>query len=97
MSKKTKIKINKIDITQNLFTITSHKNETYVSPIIRGSVEFKIYNENGKEVHLGNLDENDIITVYFNNSNINSIIKIKIKNKYVFNSESSDESYDIIF
>jgi hypothetical protein len=97
MSKKTKIKINKIDITQNLFTITSHKNDIYTAPIIRGSVDFKIYNENGKEVHLGNLEENDMITVYFNNSNINSIIKIKIKNKYVFNSDSSDESYDFIF
>ena len=78
MSEKTKIKINKIDITPNLFTITSHKNDVYTAPIIRGSVDFKIYNENGKEVHLGNLEENDMITVYFNNSNINSIIKINI-------------------
>ena len=97
MSEKTKIKINKIDITQNLFTITSHKNEIYTAPIIRGSVDFKIYNMNGDEVHLGNLEENDIITIYSNNTNINSIIKIKIKNKYVFNSDSSDESYDLIF
>jgi hypothetical protein len=97
MSEKTKIKINKIDITTNLFTITSHKNEIYTAPIIRGSVDFKIYNMNGEEVHLGNLEENDIITIYSNNTNINSIIKIKIKNKYVFNSDSSDESYDLIF
>lgn len=96
--KKDKIKINKINIENNNFIIVSNKNTVYTAPIISGSVMFKIYNENNKEVDLSSIDENDIITMYSNN--INSIIKIRIKNKYTFNSDSSEESdksFNIIF
>jgi hypothetical protein len=92
--KKTKIKINKINIENDNFIIVSN-NIVYSAPIISGSVMFKIYNENNKEVDLSSIDENDIITMYSNN--INSIIKIRIKNKYIFNSDSSEESFNIIF
>ena len=93
--KKDKIKINKINIENDIFSIVSNKNVIYTAPIIRGSVMFKIYNENNNEVDLSSIDENDIITMYSNN--INSIIKIRIKNKYTFNSDSSEESFNIIF
>ena len=92
--KKIKIKINKINIENDNFIIVSN-NDVYTAPIISGSVMFKIYNENNKEVDLSSINENDIITMYSNN--INSIIKIRIKNKYTFNSDSSEESFNIIF
>jgi hypothetical protein len=125
---KHKIKIKLINIDKNNFFIESENNQTFTSKIIKGSVDFKIYNENNEEVNLSNLEVGDLIQIYeninskpnesndvnkllklldetnYNNSNNylkkteqkNSIInKIIIKNKYIFNSDSS-ENYDII-
>lgn len=117
---KHKIKIKKIIIDKNNFIIESENNLIFTSKIIKGSVDFKIYNENNDEVNLSNLEIGDLIQVYeitdskpekkdvdklltlldnkkFKKSDQkNSIInKIIIKNKYVFNSESS-ENYDIV-
>jgi hypothetical protein len=125
---KHKIKIKLINIDKNNFFIESENNQTFTSKIIKGSVDFKIYNENNEEVNLSNLEVGDLIQIYeninskpnesndvnkllklldetnYNNANNylkkteqkNSIInKIIIKNKYIFNSDSS-ENYDII-
>jgi len=124
---KHKIKIKLINIDKNNFFIESENNQTFTSKIIKGSVDFKIYNENNEEVNLSNLEVGDLIQIYennnskpnesndvnkllklldetnYNNANNylkkteqkNSIInKIIIKNKYIFNSDSS-ENYDI--
>lgn len=124
---KHKIKIKLINIDKNNFIIESENNQTFTSKIIKGSVDFKIYNENNEEVNLSNLEVGDLIQIYennnskpnesndvnkllklldetnYNNANNylkkteqkNSIInKIIIKNKYIFNSDSS-ENYDI--
>jgi len=111
---KHKIKIKSIIIDKNNFIIESDNNHLFTSKIIKGSVNFKIYNENNQEVNLSNLEEGELIKIYENiisktneknnitNNNFkkieqkNSIInKIIIKNKYIFNSDSS-ENYDII-
>jgi len=118
---KHKIKIKSINIDKNNFIIESDNNLIFTSRIIKGSVDFKIYNENNQEVYLSNLEVGDLIQVYqlidskpkkkdvdklldlLDNKNNNfkkseqknSINKIVIKNKYVFNSESS-ENYDNI-
>ncbi len=119
---KHKIKIKSINIDKNNFIIESENNLIFTSKIIKGSVDFKIYNENNEEVYLSNLEVGDLIQVHqltnskpekkdvdkllilLDNKNNNfkkpeqknSIInKIVIKNKYVFNSESS-ENYDIL-
>jgi hypothetical protein len=108
---KHKIKIKSINIDKNSFVIESENDLTFVSKIIKGSVDFKIYNENNYEVNLSNLEIGDLIQVYEiidskskkdQNNNFkkpeqkNSIInKIIIKNKYVFNSDSS-ENYDLL-
>ena len=118
---KHKIKIKSLNIVKNNFIIESDNNLIFTSRIIKGSVDFKIYNENNEEVYLSNLEVGDLIQVYqltdskpekkdvnklldlLNNKNNNfkkseqknSINKILIKNKYVFNSEIS-ENYDNI-
>ena len=119
---KHKIKIKSINLEKNNFIIQSENNQTFISKIIKGSVDFKIYNENKEEVNLSNLEIGDLIQIYeitdskqdeYNdvdkllilldqNNNFkkpkqkNSIInKIIIKNKYVFNSDSS-ENYDLL-
>lgn len=119
---KHKIKIKSINIDKNNFIIKSENNLTFISKIIKGSVNFKIFNENDDEVNLSNLEVGDLIQIYeitdskpenkdidkllrlLDNKNNNfkkpeqknSIInKIIIKNKYIFNSESS-ENYDIL-
>ena len=118
---KHKIKIKSLNIDKNNFIIESDNNLIFTSRIIKGSVDFKIYNENNEEVYLSNLEVGDLIQVYqltdskpekkdvnklldlLDNKNNNfkkseqknSINKIVIKNKYVFNSESS-ENYDNI-
>ncbi len=119
---KHKIKVKSIRFDNNNFIILSENNQTFISKIIKGSVDFKIYNENKEEVNLSNLEIGDLIQIYeitdskqdeYNdvdkllilldqNNNFkkpkqkNSIInKIIIKNKYVFNSDSS-ENYDLL-
>jgi hypothetical protein len=103
---KYKIKINKIDICNNIFKIISDDGIIFISPIKKGSVSFQIFNELNYEIHLGNLQENNLITIYsepnINNylvnkleKNIIIIKKIKMKNNYIFNSESSEEINDL--
>jgi hypothetical protein len=125
---KHKIKIKSINIDKNNFIIESENDQMFTSKIIKGSVDFKIYNENNEEVNLSNLEVGDLIQVYENidlkpdeNNEVNKLLKllgesnyininnnfkkteqknsiinkIIIKNKYIFNSDSS-ENYDII-
>ncbi len=125
---KHKIKVKSINIDKNNFIIESENNHTFTAKIVKGSVNFKIYNENNEEVNLSNLEEGTLIQVYENvslkpdeNNDVNKLLKllgekklidtnnnfkkteqknsiinkIIIKNKYIFNSDSS-ENYDII-
>ena len=125
---KHKIKVKSININKNNFIIESENNQTFTSKIVKGSVDFKIYNENNEEVNLSNLEEGALIQVYENvslkpdeNNDVNKLLKllgetklidtnnnfkkteqknsiinkIIIKNKYIFNSDSS-ENYDLI-
>jgi len=112
---KNKIKISKIIIENNLFKIISDNNIEFISKIHKGSVNFKIYNEDNQEVNISNINEGDKIKIYtnkkinltnedklvnilnnINNNNIknNIISKILIKNKYEFNSDSSNDYND---
>ena len=91
--KKYKIKIDKIILNEQ-FIIESKNKELFIANIIKGSVDFPIYNENKEEMHLGNIDVGDNITIYGSmaTGEKNIIIKkIKIKNKYIFSLESSEE------
>jgi tRNA(Ile2) C34 agmatinyltransferase TiaS len=91
---KYKIRIDKINIENNIFSIKSHNNTVFNSNITRGSVEFKIYTESGKEVNLSNINEGDLVTVYGNleeKNNIINIKKIKIKDMYILMSDSSED------
>lgn len=94
-----KIKINSLKFTQELFVITDTAGKTYTSNIVKGSVGFRVYNEENQEVPISNIEEGDVIKIQTTNSKNsdikqqknNIIKKIIIKNKYVFNSESSDD------
>jgi hypothetical protein len=94
-----KIKINSLNLTKDLFIITDTNGKTFTGKILKGSVDFRIYNENNQEVNLSNIEEGDVIKIQTNNiksfdikeQKNNIIKKIIIKNKYVFNSESSDD------
>jgi hypothetical protein len=104
--KKYKIKIGKILLENNKFVIISEDNTEFISEIIKGSVKFKVFNESNQEVNISNLDQGDIIKIYTSNnqkttdldtkniSKNNIINKILIKNKYLFNSDSSEELED---
>jgi hypothetical protein len=99
---KYKIVIKQIIITPELFTIISTDGIKFVSKINKGSINFKIYNEDYQQVNLCNINEDDIVNIYSTSLyksidliNQNIIIKkILIKNKYIFHSESSDDSID---
>lgn len=91
---KYKIKIDKINITNDIFSIISTTNINYISEIRKGSIMCKIYNEDTQEVSLNNLEEGDNVTIYGNINKENNLIiikKIKIKNKYKFINESSED------
>ena len=99
---KYKIVIKQIIITSELFTIISTNDINFISKINKGSINFKIYNEDCQEVNLSNIEEGDIIYIYTQSiyKSIDLIDKpiiikkILIKNKYIFNSESSNDSND---
>lgn len=99
---KNKIIIDKIQFTSELFIIKSTCGHIFTSKINKGSVEFSVYNEDNQEINISNIEEGNIIyIVSFPNKNIdlkeqkNSIIKkILVKNKYVFNSDSSEDLED---
>lgn len=94
-----KIKINSLNFTKDLFTITDTEGKTYTSQVIKGSVSFRVYNQEDQEVPISNIEEGDVIKIKILNDKTrdktqqknNIIKKIIIKNKYVFNSESSDD------
>ena len=65
-------------------------NDIYKSPIINGSVSFKIYDNNKNEMYLNNLNINDKIKIYYTNNFI--IQKIILFCKYEIISDSSDIS-----
>lgn len=103
---KYKIKISKMDITNNQLIIESDDGKQFVSEIKKGSVNFKIFNETEQEVNLGNLEENKLVTIFGSLNIINEnklmeknkdkkniiiINKIRVKNNYIFDSESSDD------
>lgn len=89
--KKVKVKILDIIIDNN-FKILS-KDYIFISKIKKGSVDFKIFNENNEEVNLSNLNTGDIIKVYGINIDKNNIVikKIIIQNNYILLSDSSEE------
>ncbi len=94
-----KIKINSINITKESFIITDTDGRTFTSKIKKGSVNFQVYNQDNQEVNISNIEEGDVIKIQTINKKSldktqqknNIIKKIIIKNKYVFNSESSDD------
>ncbi len=94
-----KIKINSINITQESFIITGTDGRIFTSKIKKGSVNFQVYNQDNQEVNISNIEEGDVIKIQTINEKSldktqqknNIIKKIIIKNKYVFNSESSDD------
>ena len=92
---KYKIRINKIGFNDDSLNIISSNGLNFTGQIKKGSVNFKIYNEDKQEVNLSNLDEGNLVKIYGNKIKNNIIIKkIIIKNNYSFNSDSSDEIYD---
>lgn len=96
---KKKIIINSISFTNDLFTIKDTNGHEFTGKIVKGSVDFKVYNEDSQEMNISNIEEGDVINILITKNNTidlkeqkNSIIKkIIIKNKYIFNSESSDD------
>ena len=107
---KYKIKISKIDIIQSFFVLLSNNDELYYSNIIKGTIDFRIYNDNNMEINLDSINEGDNITIYgvkednkliiknntISNYNKNTIINIKkIKIKAKYKFiEDSDEEYE---
>lgn len=80
-----KTKINEIIINNNQYILKCN-NIDYISPIILGSINFILYNEYNEEINICNLEENDIIKIFFIKDNNNNIIKkILMKNKYKLN------------
>jgi hypothetical protein len=60
---KYKIKIASINFNNNNFIIESENGETFISKIIKGSVDFKIFNENDEEVNLSNLESGNLVQI----------------------------------
>jgi hypothetical protein len=92
-----KIKINKIKLKKDNLIIKDILKRRFIIPIIKGSIDCKIYNEDNQEVCLSNINEGDNITIYTNKQKNDIIKKIIVKNKYVFIMESSESSEDFDF
>lgn len=93
--RKYKIKIHDVIFEDNIFTIISAKNERFISNIIKGSVNFNIYNGLNKEINLNGLQKDKIIKIYGKLENNNIVIKkVCVCDKYVFYSDSSENSED---
>lgn len=84
---KYKIRIGKISIEPDEFIIESTDKQIFRSKIIRGSVNFRIYNEDLKEVSLSNIEEDDIITIYGSTKKLENLLNNK---RSLFNELSSD-------
>ena len=73
--------------------IIKYREDKFMSKIEKGSIGFKIVNEDNREIPLSYINVGDKIKIYGNKIEKNNIIikKIIIKNKYIFNSESSED------
>lgn len=60
---KYKIKISRIDFSSNNFTIESDDGTIFISPIKKGSIQFKIFNKSNQEVNLSSIEENSLVTI----------------------------------
>lgn len=60
---KYKIKITKIDFNSNDFRIESDDGKIFTSPIKKGSIQCKIFNEQNQEVNLSSIQENSLVTI----------------------------------
>ena len=92
-----KIKINKIKLKKDNLIIKDILKRHFIIPIIKGSIDCKIYNENDEEVYLSNINEGDNVSIYTDKQKNDIIKKIIVKNKYVFIGESSESSEDFDF
>jgi len=61
---KYKIKIIQIECNKDNLIIKSEDGTMFRSPIKKGSIECRIYNELNQEVNLGYLEENSLVTIY---------------------------------
>uniref|UniRef100_A0A6C0EHQ0 Uncharacterized protein n=1 Tax=viral metagenome TaxID=1070528 RepID=A0A6C0EHQ0_9ZZZZ len=88
--------------SQEIFEEVIEKSSENYEEIIEQSSEISSENKKSlfclQEIGLDNLEENDIVTIYSEKNNLCNkdkniifIKKIKIKNKYIFTSDSSDE------
>ena len=60
---KYKIKISKIDFNSNDFRIESDDGTIFITPIKKGSIQCKIFNESNQEVSLSSIEENSLVTI----------------------------------
>ena len=61
---KYKVRIKNIELTYNKLLIESDEGVIFMSPIKKGSVECRIFNESRCEVNLSNLEENILVTIH---------------------------------
>jgi hypothetical protein len=89
---KYKIKISKIDFNSNNFRIESDDGIIFVTPIKKGSIQCKIFNESNQEVNLSSIEENSLVIIIGStNSQVIKETKISDKQKlynYLVNNES---------
>lgn len=81
-------RITKIDLLEDKLIIKTENGDFY-SPIIKGSVQFEIFNNEKKIMQLSYIEEDDKIKIKHKN---NKIIRIYINTKYEILSESSEEN-----
>ena len=74
---KYKIKINKIDFNSNNFKIESDNGIIFMTPVIKGSIQCKIFNESNQEVNLSSIKENSLVTI-ISSTNYPVIKEVKI-------------------
>lgn len=88
---KYKIKISKIDFNSNDFRIESDDGTIFITPIKKGSIQCKIFNESNQEVSLSSIEENSLVTIIGStNSSVIEETKISDKQKlynYLVNNE----------
>lgn len=92
-----KIKISKIKLNKDSLIIKDILKRRFVIPIIKGSIDCKIYNENNNEVCLSDINKGDNIKIYTDLQKNDIIKKIIVKNNYIFNNESSESSEEFDF
>tara|TARA_A100001015_G_scaffold135395_1_gene150219 strand:- start:228 stop:524 length:297 start_codon:yes stop_codon:yes gene_type:complete len=92
-----KIKDLKFDKKWFYIYLDEHK---FISEINDGSVDVLIYTFNNEEVGIKYIEKNDIITIFAKKNNNNYFknflkpIKIYLKTKYIFLSETSEDKFE---